>query len=463
MKNKYFGTREFYKRALTIAIPIMLQLLIQNLVSLIDNFMVAGLGDIKMSGVNICGSVIFLFIILINTLCMSGGIFMSQFKGANNRQGMQQSFRFKLFLTGFFGLAFGLFCMLAPKNVFALLLKNNTDAPAILEQTVLYSKAVALSWIFMCISQSIASSLREIEIVKPPLVISIIATLVNTFFNYTLIYGHFGFPRLEVAGAGYATVIARAVELILFLIYAGIRKPEFLFHPLTLFNIDIILGFKILRKSVLILLSELLWALSETVATALYNTLGGAEVVSGMAGGFAVCNLFFICFSGIVTATTVIVGQELGAGHLESAKRQKNWILTGSTVFGCIFLLIGFAASRIVPFVFANLTPEARRIACGIIITGASYLPLWALLNAQYALSRAGGDVKMGAVCDIVANIIYIGSMFLFVFLTNLGPIAIYALTKISDFIKAGIAHWWLKKEKWLVNLAETSSSSQSQ
>ena len=463
MKNKYFGTREFYKRALTIAIPIMLQLLIQNLVSLIDNFMVAGLGDIKMSGVNICGSVIFLFIILINTLCMSGGIFMSQFKGANNRQGMQQSFRFKLFLTGFFGLAFGLFCMLAPKNVFALLLKNNTDASAILEQTVLYSKAVAISWIFMCISQSIASSLREIEIVKPPLVISIIATLVNTFFNYILIYGHFGFPRLEVAGAGYATVIARAVELILFLIYAGIRKPEFLFHPLTLFNIDIILGFKILRKSVLILLSELLWALSETVATALYNTLGGAEVVSGMAGGFAVCNLFFICFSGIVTATTVIVGQELGAGHLESAKRQKNWILTGSTVFGCIFLLIGFATSRIVPFVFANLTPEARRIACGIIITGASYLPLWALLNAQYALSRAGGDVKMGAVCDIVANIIYIGSMFLFVFLTNLGPIAIYALTKISDFIKAGIAHWWLKKEKWLVNLAETSSSSQSQ
>lgn len=462
MENKYFGNWPFYKRALTIAIPIMLQLLIQNLVSLIDNFMVAGLGDIKMSGVNICGSVIFLFIILINTLCMSGGIFMSQFKGAKNRQGMQQSFRFKIFLTGFFGIAFGVFCLIAPKAVYGLLLKNNSDAPAILDQTVLYSKAVALSWIFMCISQSIASSLREVEIVRPPLVISIIATLVNTFFNYTLIYGHFGAPRLEVAGAGYATVIARAVELLLFLIYAAVKKPEFLFNPLTLFNIDIILCFKILRKSVLILLSELLWALSETVATALYNTLGGAEVVSGMAGGFAVCNLFFICFSGIVTATTVIVGQELGAGHLEEAKKQKNWILTGSTVFGCLFLLIGFATTLIVPFVFANLTPEARHIACGIIIIGAAYLPLWALLNAQYAISRAGGDVKMGAVCDVAANIAYMASMFLLVFLTSLGPIAIYAITKISDFIKAGIAHWWLKKEKWLVNLASTSANDSS-
>ena len=273
-----------------------------------------------------------------------------------------------------------------------------------------------------------------------------------------MIYGHFGAPRLEVAGAGYATVIARGVELILFVIYAAYRKPEFLFKLITILNIDFLLGVKILKKSVLILLSELLWAFSETVATALYNTLGGAEVVSGMAGGFAICNLFFICFSGIVTATTVIVGQELGAGHLEEARIQKNWILTGSTVFGCIFLVIGFATTLLVPFVFANLTPEARRIACGVIIVGAAYLPLWAFLNAQYAISRAGGDVKMGAICDVAANIAYIASMFFFVLCTSLGPIAIYALTKISDFLKAGIAHWWLKKEKWLVNLAAESN-----
>ena len=187
MKNKYFGSWAFYKRALAIAIPIMLQLFIQNLVSLIDNFMVAGLGDVKMSGVNVCGSIIFLFMILTNTLCMSGGIFMSQFKGAKDKRGMEQSFRFKLLVTGFFGVLFTTLCFIAPRWLFGLLLHNNTDASAIIDQSVIYAKAVALSWIFMCISQSIASSLREIEIVRPPLVISIIATCVNTFFNYVLI------------------------------------------------------------------------------------------------------------------------------------------------------------------------------------------------------------------------------------------------------------------------------------
>ena len=74
--KKYIGTSSFYKRALSIAVPVMLQQFIQNLVSLIDNFMVSGLGDIKMSGVNVAGQIFFIFLVLTNTLCSSGGIFM---------------------------------------------------------------------------------------------------------------------------------------------------------------------------------------------------------------------------------------------------------------------------------------------------------------------------------------------------------------------------------------------------
>lgn len=99
-KHIYFGTARFYRRALSIALPVMAQLLIQNFVSLIDNFMVAGLGDIKMAGVNTAGMIIFVFLILVNTLCSAGGIFMSQFNGAKDSEGMQQSMRFKLLLTG---------------------------------------------------------------------------------------------------------------------------------------------------------------------------------------------------------------------------------------------------------------------------------------------------------------------------------------------------------------------------
>ena len=248
-------------------------------------------------------------------------------------------------------------------------------------------------------SQSIASSLREIELVKAPLVISVIATLVNTFFNFILIYGHFGAPRLEVAGAAYATVIARSVELILFIGYSLAKRPGFLFNPLKLLYIKLSLFGTLFRKSAMILYSELFWAVSETVSNALYNTRGGAEVVSGMAAGFAIANLFFICFSGIVTSASVIVGQELGAGHIEESRKYKNWILTGATLFGAFFMLLGFLSTLLIPFVFSNLTVSAQNTARGLVIVAAAYLPLWAYLNGQYAISRTGGDTIMGVIC----------------------------------------------------------------
>lgn len=437
-----------------IALPVMAQLLVQNFVSLIDNFMVQGLGDIKMSGVNVAGQINFVFIVLINTVCASGGIFMSQFKGAADRDGMQQAFRFKILLTGLIGAAYMLLSFWAPRGLFSVMVTVNADASAILDQTVRYSRSVALSWLFMCVSQSIASSLREIEVVRPPLAISVAATLVNTFFNWVLIYGNLGAPRLEVAGAGYATVIARGVELALFVLYALRTRPPFLFPLRAALAVKLRLFGTIIRKSAMILYSELTWAVAETVSNALYNTRGGAEVVSGMAGGFAVANLFFICFSGIVTAASVILGQELGAGRLEESRRFKNWILSGATVFGIIFMLVGFSSVLLIPLVFRNLTPAARTIAQGLVVVAAAYLPLWAYLNGMYAVSRTGGDTTMGVLCDTVANVLFVGGMIALTRLTQLGPIAMYAIVKLSDVVKAVIAYVWLKKERWLVNLA---------
>ena len=93
--SEFLGPFHFYKKAITIAVPIMIQLFIQALVSLIDNFMVADLGDLKMSGVNVANQIIFVFITGLNILCSAGGIFMSQYNGIKDSRGMQQAYRFK--------------------------------------------------------------------------------------------------------------------------------------------------------------------------------------------------------------------------------------------------------------------------------------------------------------------------------------------------------------------------------
>ena len=134
-KKDYLGPLSFYRVALSLALPVMAQNLIQSMVSLIDNFMVAGLGDIKMSGVNIAGQINFVFYVLLTTLCASGGIFMSQYNGAKDAAGMRQAFRFKIIITLAASIAYTIFCLANPKPVLALMVRGNRQSAEIVEQT----------------------------------------------------------------------------------------------------------------------------------------------------------------------------------------------------------------------------------------------------------------------------------------------------------------------------------------
>lgn len=282
-RAKWFGPWQFYRGALAIAVPIMLQQLIQSLVSLVDNFMVSGLGDVCMSGVNVAGQVLFVFMVYVNAICMTGGIYITQFFGAKDRAGMAQAFRFKLVMGLAAALPYFLACVVFPRNVLSWMLVGNTQAALILDEGVSYIRVMFFVGIPMTLSICIATSLRDMGRVRLPLVVTIIATLTNTLFNWLLIYGNLGFPKLGVRGAALATVIARTLELVIFLTAYVKMKPDFAFPLRDFFKINGRLFREILKKGALVLFCEMVWVLSETITTALYNGRGGADVEIGRA------------------------------------------------------------------------------------------------------------------------------------------------------------------------------------
>lgn len=453
-KKKLFGNGKFYGMALSLAVPIMIQQLIQSLVSLIDNFMVSGLGDVSMSGVNVAGQVLFCFMIYLNTICMTGGIFLTQFFGAAEKEGMQQAFRFKLIMGFAAFIPFFLVCMVYPRQVMSLLLIGNSEAGLILDEAVKYMRIVFFMGIPMTISVSIASSLRDMGDVKTPLYITVVATLTNTFFNYLLIYGNLGMPRLEVKGAAIATVIARVVEVILFIIIYIRKKPEFAFKINETFKVDWPLFRRILKKGLMILFSEMVWVLSETLTTAIYNGRGGADVVSGMSSSFAIANLFFVSFAGIYSATGVILGKTLGEGNIEKARRESIWLRSGAFIFGISMTFFGLATTLLIPVVFSRLSLSAIGIIKNMVILMAAFMPVWVCMNAQMAIARAGGDTAMGTYTDASLTIFLMIPMVLILGIyTKCGPVMLYGLVKCIDVIKIVVFRIWLKKERWLKNL----------
>ena len=454
-----FGPGAFYRRALAIAVPIMLQQLIQSLVSLIDNFMVAGLGDVCMSGVNVAGQVLFVFMVFLNAICMTGGIFMTQFFGAKDRRGMGQAFRFKL-ATGLAAfLPYFLVCVVFPRQVLGLMLIGNTQAELILNEAEQYIRVMFWVGIPMTLSICVASSLRDLGQVKTPLAVTVVATLTNTLFNWLLIYGNLGLPALGVRGAALATVIARVVELALFILVYVRQKPDFAVRLAELLKIDGALFGRILKKGALVLFCEMVWVLSETITTALYNGRGGADVVSGMASSFAIANLYFVAFGGVYSATGVLLGKTLGEGDLERARREKTWLLSGSAVFGFAMMAFGFATTLIVPVVFGRLSDSAVDICRSMVALMALLMPVWVYTNAQQAVARAGGDAKMGAYTDAGLTLfVMIPMVFLLAIYTDVGPVIMYCGVKLIDGVKLVVFHFWLKKEIWLKNLTVRSA-----
>ena len=98
-KKKYMGDRAFYRHYLLLAVPMILQNAITNLVSFLDNIMVGQLGTEQMSGVAIVNQLIFVYNLAIFGAVSAASIFGAQYFGNGDHRGHMHSFRFKLYAT----------------------------------------------------------------------------------------------------------------------------------------------------------------------------------------------------------------------------------------------------------------------------------------------------------------------------------------------------------------------------
>ena len=96
--KKLIGSKGFYKMVLAICIPIVIQNGFTNLASLLDNIMIGQLGTLSMSGVSITNQLLQVFNVTIFGAMSGPGIFMAQFYGKKNKEGVENCFRIKLII-----------------------------------------------------------------------------------------------------------------------------------------------------------------------------------------------------------------------------------------------------------------------------------------------------------------------------------------------------------------------------
>jgi Na+-driven multidrug efflux pump len=215
-RSSLIGNRAFYRTVMAIIVPVIIQNGISNFVNLLDNVMVGALGNAQMSGVSIANQLVFIFSLSVFGALSGPGIFGAQFYGAGDMEGLRNTFRIKL-LESLFLLTLAFVALIGfNEPLISIFLQGEGEASLardMLANSQSYLTVMLFGLPAFALTQSYAGTLREMGETRLPMIASVTAVFTNALFNYLLIFGRLGLPRLEVMGAALATVISRYVEL----------------------------------------------------------------------------------------------------------------------------------------------------------------------------------------------------------------------------------------------------------
>lgn len=457
LKYKFIGDRQFYKKVLAIAVPIMVQTGITNFVSLLDNIMVGRTGTEQMSGVAIVNQLLFVFYLCIFGGLAGAGIFTAQYFGAKDNDGVRTTFRYKLWLGGIItGTAVIVFVLFGDRLVQMYLNGSNDggDPAAALKYAMDYMKIILLGLPAFAAVQIYSNTLRECGETVIPMRAGIAAVAVNLVFNYLLIYGHLFFPAMGVRGAATATVMSRFCEMAIVVIWAHTHREKCpylagVYKKLTV-PFDLVKKFTITGSPLLI--NEALWSAGMAMLTQCYS-LRGLNVVAGQNISSTVSNVFNVVFFALGDALAIIAGHSLGAGKLKQAKDEVYKIIAFSVFTATCVGIVIFSTSSLFPMIY-NTNPEAKKIAAHFLMTQAIFTPQIGLLHTSYFTIRSGGKTFITFLFDSVFMwVVSVPLAFVLSRFTGLYVIWIFAAVQMADWIKCAIGIILVKKGIWIKNI----------
>ncbi|MBR0508485.1 MAG: MATE family efflux transporter [Clostridia bacterium] len=455
--KKYIGDRAFYKLALTVAVPVMLQNLITQFVNMLDNIMVGALGTEQMSGVSIVNQLVLIFNLALFGALSGIGIFTAQYYGKGDNDGIRYTMRYKLYVViGLAITAIAVFLLFDEPLIRLFLHSAETGADGDLAATLEYGKTylVMLLWglVPFGVSQAFADTMRETGDTFTPMAAGFAAVGANCLFNYLLIFGKLFFPAMGVAGAALATVISRFLEAAILLVYAFTHKQKFPYLK------KLLRGFKIpkellkvtTRKGAPLLVNEILWSGGFSALGVAYS-LHGLDVVAGYSIATTVTNLFSIAFMALGVSIGIIVGKLLGAEKHDEAYDTARKMIVFSFFVSVTVGLLMFAFGRYIPMLYTKTGDNAKALATYFIRVMGLFLPLHALSNASYFTLRSGGKTLITFLFDSVSLwLTSVPAAFLLFYVGHLSIYWVVPLIQCLELVKDVLGLYLVKKKVWI-------------
>ena len=458
-KNTLIGDKHFYSKIFAIVLPMIIQNTVTNIVSLLDNVMVGRVGTLQMTAVAIDNQLMFVFNLCIFGGLAGAGIFSAQFAGAGDQNGLRHCFRMKWYIALLmFALALIIFIAFPTPLIKGYLAESTSaeDVFATLSYAKSYLKVMLFGLFPFAVSQVYASTLRELGETRLPMLSSVVAIFVNLIFNYLLIFGKFGFPKLGVVGAAVATVLSRYVETFIIVLFTHLKAKRFTFikGAYSSFEVPLSLCKKIIKSGSPLLINEFLWSMGMAVLLSCYSVRSLTVVAASNIANTA-ANLFNVAFISMGGAISIVLGQALGAGNTKKAA-DMVWKLIALSVFlstalGILLALVG----RAVPLMY-NTEADVRAMATSFLYVLAALMPFFAFSHSCYFIMRSGGRTFITFLFDSVViwglniPVAYTLSAF-----TGINIVLVYLIVQGLDIFKCILGFILVKKGIWIRKIVD--------
>lgn len=447
-RQEWLGDRSFYREILSIAFPIMLQQGIAMLMGFTDSVMVGQLDELSMAGVTIVNKAFVIVMAVLFGLTGGLGIFISQHYGADD-QGKGRGF-FWINLIGAMMIA-GFFTLLIVAFPEAILSLFVSDAGTI-GHGMDYLRYIRLSYVPFAVNMVIVYAFRSIGHTRLPMLVSSGAVVLNTLLNYLLIFGKFGLPAMGTGGAGLASLIARLVEMSIYILILTGGRHYFNLDPRVMHNLNRSHLRQAAGKCLPLMGMELLWSVGMTILFWSYCQVD-EQVIASLAIVETTANFSFIIYGGTGVAVSVMVGARLGAGKFDEALNNARRILLLGVIITALYGLLVFLLSSRIPLLF-QVTPEIRSLAGKMLRINSVYYGLITLNVIFFYTLRIGGDVRAFLVMESGYVWLFLLPLALIFGLLIKPDIAVfYFFLQSAELVKALIGRHYFKAGRWIRNL----------
>jgi len=439
--------RSFIIGAFFLALPNILQNLVTNLAALVDNLMVGGLQEHAIAGVTITNQIVFIFIGILFGISGTAGIFITQYNGIGNEKKVTETFKISLIISIVISVIVFLTMQFAPELVLRFFATN----PETKAEATAYLRFIQYTFLILPISLSIGNAFRFCGFVKIPMYIAIITVSLSTFLNFGLIHGNLGMPALGVTGAALGTLIARVVELVIFLVLTVYIKSPIKLQISTFFKLKSDMFKTFLQKGYGLVLNEFFWAFGFQTLTVIY-TMRISENIAALSIATTFSSLIWVGMGGMNVVFSIYLGGHLGRNDFDKAKDDAKRLKTISSFMGLTLGTVVFIISLFLVDFF-DVAPEVLRTGQIILLISVGFSWLHYLNASYFFILRAGGDTKGVLIIDSLFSwAVMIPAAFVIGRFGLPLPIHFFSV-QLFEFAKFGVARRLYSKGTWLNNL----------